>query len=605
MSQSVTSADPSTRQDGGLQNKGPERSKVHAVKLNHMPQEKRPGKESSCCQPTKKVVHETVNPWLSSTTKVTCLEWIKLVIMFPIALVRLLLIVFLVVPLAWMFCKVATCCHPTGLNDQSDLEPMGSCRRAMLWPFRFLVRVLLFLCGYMYIHEKGCCSCTALGTAPVIVSNHVSFIDPAFLFYKFLPCAAGNIGLMQVPILSAIFRAITPIAVDRDSKEGRSRAALSCILRPQSAQPVTDADYERLKHKETKNAELDVSTEKLKDRKDWLVKKNKIEEAALERRKAVTKGDKPAYPPILVFPEGTTTTSNTLLQFKKGAFLSGQPVQPVVVQYPFCNFEMVWGGDANAGWVAWRMLSQVYNCMTVEYLPVVTPTEDEKKDPDLFATRVRELMGEKIDDVYLTEHSYEDLRLLNAAQACYDSTSTGIKVTNDVTFATLDDHLNLTADKAVKLIEKFHAMDKDGNGMINEKEFVEGLDLDPDSEFSHQAFQIMTEGNGEFDFRTFVQSLVLVSSGLGPEKKVEFIFDLYDNNNDGTIDENELIKIMERTPAMKERKGTKVSRTDSSTARAECIATKVLDGKQCLNREEFKVQAELHPELLKYPMEDR
>jgi len=99
MSQSVTSADPSTRQDGGLQNKGPERSKVHAVKLNHMPQEKRPGKDSSsCCQPTKQVVHETVNPWLSSTTKVTCLEWIKLVIMFPIALVRLLLIVFLVVP---------------------------------------------------------------------------------------------------------------------------------------------------------------------------------------------------------------------------------------------------------------------------------------------------------------------------------------------------------------------------------------------------------------------------------------------------------------------------------------------------------------------------
>jgi lysophosphatidylcholine acyltransferase/lyso-PAF acetyltransferase len=192
----------------------------------------------------------------------------------------------------------------------------------------------------MYIHEKGCCTAAALhctdSPAPVIVSNHISFIDPAFLFYKFLPCVAGNAGLLEVPILSTIFMAITPIAVDRDTAEGRSRAALNCILRPQSSLPVKNEDYERL------DANLaDLKNQKLPDeRRKWLEKKNRIERAALDRQKEVIAGKKPAYPPICIFPEGTTTTCNTLLQFKSGAFLSGQPVQPVVVQYPFCNFEV-------------------------------------------------------------------------------------------------------------------------------------------------------------------------------------------------------------------------------------------------------------------------
>ena len=33
----------------------------------------------------------------------------------------------------------------------------GRCRRLLLLPTQYMIRVLLFLMGYMYIEEKGCC----------------------------------------------------------------------------------------------------------------------------------------------------------------------------------------------------------------------------------------------------------------------------------------------------------------------------------------------------------------------------------------------------------------------------------------------------------------
>ena len=65
------------------------------------------------------------------------------------------------------------------------------------------------------------------------------------------------------------------------------------------------------------------------------------------------------YPPLLVFPEGTTTGDDTLLQFKSGAFSSGMPVQPVICKFPFCAFDAVWSSDQSLGWLVWRMLCQV------------------------------------------------------------------------------------------------------------------------------------------------------------------------------------------------------------------------------------------------------
>jgi len=67
-------------------------------------------------------------------------------------------------------------------------------------------------------------------------------------------------------------------------------------------------------------------------RDDPLDKKKVI--VAIKRR-TTTEG----FPPLLVFPEGTCTNSKVLIQFKKGAFVGGVPVQAVRVQYwsPYVN----------------------------------------------------------------------------------------------------------------------------------------------------------------------------------------------------------------------------------------------------------------------------
>ncbi|KAK9839499.1 hypothetical protein WJX81_005850 [Elliptochloris bilobata] len=66
--------------------------------------------------------------------------------------------------------------------------------------------------------------------------------------------------------------------------------------------------------------------------------------------------------PMLLFPEGTTTNGRYLLPFKKGAFLAGLPLQPVVLRY----------GEGS--------------------LPVYAPSEAEAADPVLYARNMRAYM---------------------------------------------------------------------------------------------------------------------------------------------------------------------------------------------------------------------
>jgi lysophosphatidylcholine acyltransferase/lyso-PAF acetyltransferase len=49
-----------------------------------------------------------------------------------------------------------------------------------------------------------------------------------------------------------------------------------------------------------------------------------VKERALDNR----------WPRLLIFPEGFCTNRKTLIPFKKGAFVAGCPIQPMVYRYP-------------------------------------------------------------------------------------------------------------------------------------------------------------------------------------------------------------------------------------------------------------------------------
>jgi lysophosphatidylcholine acyltransferase/lyso-PAF acetyltransferase len=61
--------------------------------------------------------------------------------------------------------------------------------------------------------------------------------------------------------------------------------------------------------------------------------KARVSDLVRQRMQEMAAGQLPHARPLLLFPEGTTTNGRHLLPFKTGAFLAGQPLQPVVIRY--------------------------------------------------------------------------------------------------------------------------------------------------------------------------------------------------------------------------------------------------------------------------------
>lgn len=84
--------------------------------------------------------------------------------------------------------------------------------------------------------------------------------------------------------------------------------------------------------------------------------------------------DDDVAPPLCVFAEGTTTNGTDLIQFRTGAFLQQQPVQPVVLTYHWRHASPSWETVPNHHY-AMQMLSQLGHAVTITYLPVVEPVD--------------------------------------------------------------------------------------------------------------------------------------------------------------------------------------------------------------------------------------
>jgi 1-acyl-sn-glycerol-3-phosphate acyltransferase len=113
--------------------------------------------------------------------------------------------------------------------------------------------------------------------------------------------------------------------------------------------------------------------------------------ALIQQRLSPGSADANFFPP-LVFPEGTTGNGRCLIKFKTGAFVAGAPVQPLVLQYPCCNYSPTWSTASLLTLLA-RTVCQVYNRASVQVLPVVVPTELELEEPKFYAHNVMEEMA--------------------------------------------------------------------------------------------------------------------------------------------------------------------------------------------------------------------
>jgi 1-acyl-sn-glycerol-3-phosphate acyltransferase len=245
-----------------------------------------------------------------------------------------------------------------GLTNMAlDTAPFGAVRRAVRWPAELGVRLLFFAQGVWWISETGAPASPT--EAPIVVSNHSSFIDLA-LVQRLRGAAVSSSHNKRIPVLGALSRCFQFIFVDRADKDSK-RGSMATI-----------------------------------------------------ERRAADAAHGP-WPQTVIFPEGTTTNRSALIDFKLGAFSAGVPVQPVVISYG-----MFWGVDpsfVNApptmAATGLRLLCVPWLPMRFTFLPVMRPSPGEKAD--VFAQRVRAAMAAALG-VPMTSHTFADAQKEAAAR---------------------------------------------------------------------------------------------------------------------------------------------------------------------------------------------
>lgn len=115
-------------------------------------------------------------------------------------------------------------------------------------------------------------------------------------------------------------------------------------------------------------------------------------------------------PPVAIFPEGTTTNGTVIASFHKSAFLAGEPIKVIALQYPWKHFCEAYDVLYFFGY-AFRFFGQIYHEMKITYLPLYVPSEAEKADPNLFCANVRSLLSNTLG-VPMLDINFKDKVLL-------------------------------------------------------------------------------------------------------------------------------------------------------------------------------------------------
>lgn len=223
-------------------------------------------------------------------------------------------------------------------------------RRAIVkFATKLLARGLLFSLGFWtvegrdadgYDHDEA--------EKATIISNHSSLADPCLLAYLFAPAFVAKDIVQMLPGIGRVGAAQHAFYIDRMNGSGVS---------------VTDKMVER---------------------------QNLVREAEVP------------VPPVCIFPEGTTTNGDQLLKFRTGAFVAGTPVAPVLIRYKHEWFSPSYETIRTPAYL-YGILSQFANHVEYFRLPVYYPSQEEKKDPALYARKVHEIMLSKSEEAFGTK----------------------------------------------------------------------------------------------------------------------------------------------------------------------------------------------------------
>ncbi|XP_034378550.1 lysophosphatidylcholine acyltransferase 2 [Arvicanthis niloticus] len=417
------------------------------------------------------------NPFVQQT-RISAARRLQMILLGIILLPVRALLVGLILLLAWPFAVISTACCPEKLT-----HPISDWRRKITQPaLKFLGRAMFFSMGFT-VTVKG--KVASPLEAPIfVVAPHSTFFDGIACVVAGLPSLVSRNENAQTPLAGRLLRALQPVLVSRLDPDSR---------------------------------------------------KNTINEI---KRRATSGGE---WPQILVFPEGTCTNRSCLITFKPGAFIPGVPVQPVLLRYPNKLDTVTWT------WQGYTFIQlcvltfcQLFTKVEIEFMPVQAPSEEEKNDPVLFASRVRNLMAEALK-IPVTDHTYEDCRLMISAGQLTLPMEAGL-----VEFTKISRKLKLDWDGIRKHLDEYASIASSSKGgRIGIEEFAEYLKL-PVSDVLRQLFALFDRNNdGSIDFREYVIGLAVLCNPANTEEIIQVAFKLFDVDEDGYITEEEFCTILQ------------------------------------------------------------
>lgn len=162
-----------------------------------------------------------------------------------------------------------------------------------------------------------------------------------------------------------------------------------------------------------------ISREKASSRKFVVQEMQRRIDQNLQNSKTTEKTSK--WPSLIIFPEGTCGNGEQLCYFKPGAFIPGAPVQPIYLEvknaFSGDTLSFTWA-DASNNFQGTQFLKNILGAMlslrvklSVHYLPVYTPSQEEKDDPYLYAFNVRQVIADHAE-IPVIDMSYEDGKIM-------------------------------------------------------------------------------------------------------------------------------------------------------------------------------------------------
>uniref|UniRef100_A0A8C4GTP6 EF-hand domain-containing protein n=1 Tax=Dicentrarchus labrax TaxID=13489 RepID=A0A8C4GTP6_DICLA len=258
-------------------------------------------------------------------------------------------------------------------------------------------------------------------------------------------------------------------------------------------------------------------------RSDQDSRKKTVEEI---KRRAHSGGE---WPQIMIFPEGTCTNRSCLITFKPGKAFPSM----FFLFFNFPLFSLLWNEKISD----FCLINQL--CPSLQFLPIYTPSEEEKRNPALFAINVRRVMAKALG-VPITDYSFEDCQLAMAEGQLRLPVDTCL-----LEYAKLVRRLGLKPKNTEKVLQEYGNRARKLEGQkLGLDDFAQFLDV-PVSDMLRDMFALFDEHEDNcMDIREYVIALSVVCRPARTLETMKLAFKMFEADEDGAITEMELAVIL-------------------------------------------------------------